>query len=242
MHDFVEPLVMSEVYRQAHYASVSKLFSQDANLFVVFFKFLFSRLLIELPDARTKGMVATIAVATSKQRSSQFRRVVRQSIGVDVVGSERGIDKVLSSFATDNQKLIKSIKTQYVNEVGAVVQQAVSEGKRAEEIQTLIQERGKVSKARARLIARDQIGKLTSQLDRQRHENAGITGYMWRGVRDNRERRLHLDREGVHFDYASPPKKTPDDGAPGIPINCRCYAEPDLESLLSDAEALMKGA
>lgn len=229
---------MSEVQRHAHYSSVSKLFSQDANIFVAFFKFLLSRLLIELPDARTRGMVATIGIATDRQRDTQHRRIIRQSIGVDVVGSEKGIDKVLSRFATQNQKLIKSIKTSYVSEVGKVVQQAVSEGKRAEEIQTLIQERGKVSKARARLIARDQVGKLSSQLDQVRQENVGIGSYFWRGVRDNRERKLHYDREGKKFDWNKPPSDTPDDGHPGIPINCRCYPEPDIEGMLQEAERL----
>jgi SPP1 gp7 family putative phage head morphogenesis protein len=49
-------------------------------------------------------------------------------------------------------------------------------------------------------------------------------------VNDNRVRHDHQDREGRQYRWASPPP----DGPPGMPINCRCYAEPVFTEILSD--------
>lgn len=55
---------------------------------------------------------------------------------------------------------------------------------------------------------------------------------------DERERAHHVDREGKQFDWDNPP----DDGHPGEPILCRCYAEavfPEFEDLgRDDAEPI----
>ena len=47
---------------------------------------------------------------------------------------------------------------------------------------------------------------------------------------DERERAHHVDREGKEFNWDKPP----DDGHPGQPILCRCYAEavlPEFDEL-----------
>lgn len=90
---------------------------------------------------------------------------------------------------------------------------------------------------RARLIARDQVGKFHGKLDEQRQQGAGITHYRWRTVRDERVRGgpkyrdavpSHAHREGKIFAWANPPHEDKTDGHPGRPIQCRCYPEPVL--------------
>jgi SPP1 gp7 family putative phage head morphogenesis protein len=99
----------------------------------------------------------------------------------------------------------------------------------------MLEERMGVAESRANLIARDQVGKLFGQLNEKRQTELGVTGYVWRTVHDNRVRELHEDRDGQHFDWNDPPEETPDDGHPGTPIQCRCYAEPDLTEIFGEA-------
>lgn len=75
------------------------------------------------------------------------------------------------------------------------------------------------------LIARDQTSKLNAELNRVRHEQAGITHYRWVTAGDERVRHEHSSRSQrvyswghVHFD-----------GHPGEPINCRCTARPVIQ-------------
>lgn len=92
---------------------------------------------------------------------------------------------------------------------------------------------------RARLIARDQVGKFHGKLDEERQQGAGITHYRWRTVRDERVRGgpkyrdavpSHAHREGKIFAWAKPPHEDKTDGHPGRPIQCRCYPEPVLDA------------
>ena len=84
--------------------------------------------------------------------------------------------------------------------------------------------RYRVSKSKAKLIARDQTGKLYGEINQARQDEAGITSYIWRTSMDERVRDEHAEREGQEFEWCAPP----DDGHPGIPIQCRCEAEPVL--------------
>jgi SPP1 gp7 family putative phage head morphogenesis protein len=243
MRVMVEGSIIQEIPQFLRYVGQDSSVSQDGlgtAIIRAFFRLLFTRLFLQLPDAGTKSLVGIIGVAVDKHQRAQFTRQLRQSIGVNVIGSEKKVKPTLERFAKENSKLIKSIKTDYIKQVEQVVTQAVVSGERAETLEKKIRERGKVSDKRAKLIARDQVGKLTGQLDKVRQQGLGLTGYIWQTVNDNRVRELHEDRQGKHFNWDDPPSKTPDDGPPGEPINCRCYAEPDVESLLQQAESVIE--
>ena len=80
------------------------------------------------------------------------------------------------------------------------------------------------SKKHARLIARDQTSKAIGQLTRVRHEQAGLTHYIWRTSGDERVRPSHSDLDGTVQEWQKPPGI----GHPGDDIQCRCVAEPVL--------------
>lgn len=173
------------------------------------------------------------AEATSRFQREQLQRQLRAGVGVDI--PVRDSTKVLRAnrrFAEENDAYIKSIPREYFGQVQKKVLQGISAGRRWEEIAKDIERRYDVSESTARTIARDQVGKLSAQLNRIRQENLGITGYRWRGVLDSRERPEHREREGKYFDWDDPPE----DGHPGEPINCRCSAEPDVKGLLASLE------
>ncbi|WP_241971166.1 minor capsid protein [Actinobacillus lignieresii] len=58
-----------------------------------------------------------------------------------------------------------------------------------------------VTSKRARLIARDQIGKLNARLTQLRQQQIGVKSYIWRTSLDERVRKWHKSREGERFDW-----------------------------------------
>ena len=67
-----------------------------------------------------------------------------------------------------------------------------------------------------RRLARDQTSKAVGQLTQIRHEQAGISEYIWRTVQDGRVRPTHVHFEGKRFSWS---RGSPE-GHPGEPIQC----------------------
>jgi SPP1 gp7 family putative phage head morphogenesis protein len=94
----------------------------------------------------------------------------------------------LEAFAAANVQLVKKVPQQFFDEVGTRVVQASAPVERAEDLQQDIEDRYGVSESRARLIARDQVGKLYGELNKARQQDLGIERFTWRTVGDERVR------------------------------------------------------
>lgn len=167
------------------------------------------------------------------QRTSAFQRdqldqQIRSAFGVPLAAVERPIRDKLEGFAALNVDLIKTVPQRYFDRLRLDVEEAFESGMHPETLAKRFAERDGTALSDARRIARDQIGKLNGELNQERQRAMGVTGYRWRGTLDNRERDEHREREGRHFDWSDPPE----DGHPGEPVQCRCYAEPDLTHIL----------
>jgi SPP1 gp7 family putative phage head morphogenesis protein len=149
---------------------------------------------------------------------------------VDPLIHEPHLQARAAAFTSENVALIKTVPQKFFGEIEARVAAGVRAGDRASDIAQDIQDRFGVAETNATRIANDQIGKFIGELNKVRQEGLGITHYTWRGVLDNRERADHEDREGERFAWDD----APEDGHPGEPINCRCFAEPDLDAILED--------
>ena len=125
-------------------------------------------------------------------------------------------------------QLITSLPEDYLHDVEQTVLRAFREGKRAEEIAGQLEDRFDVSQRNAARIARDQIGKLNGELTRERQKNLGIRRYRWQSSGDERVRDEHRALDGKVFSWDDPPEE----GHPGTPIQCRCWADPVVEDLL----------
>lgn len=136
----------------------------------------------------------------------------------------------MGTFRAANLRLIKSLCQEHVERVGRVLAQA-GRGSRVEEIERGIREATGASRARAQLIARDQVLKLNGQVTADRHRAAGITEYVWSASRDVRVRQRHRDLDGTRHRYDDPPVVDERTGArahPGQWFQCRCVAVPIL--------------
>lgn len=161
------------------------------------------------------------------KRTQEFNRVqlgrqVKAALGVDVLADNPKVKAALDHFVQENAALIKSIPSQVIDQVEGIVNRAFTSGSLHGDVADEIEQRFNVGESRARLIARDQIGKLYGQTNAIRQQELGVERFIWRTAGDERVREEHEELDGQEFDYDDPP----DEGLPGEPIQCRCYAEP----------------
>lgn len=179
-------------------------------------------------DRRIETLAFRVGQLVSNHNMGEIRKQIASAITVDVFGAEEPVRRQLGAFVRDNVRLIKSIPQKALTDVEGVVLAGVRRGTRAKDIAQSIGERFGVTRSRATLIARDQVGKFNGELTQLRHQEAGITEYIWRTSKDERVRAEHRARDGQRFKWSEPP----DDGAPGEAIQCRCTAEPVLDEFL----------
>lgn len=152
-----------------------------------------------------------------------------EALGLDVTGDDLFLSARMAGFRKENLGLIRSLCAEHVKRVGKVLRE--NAGARVETIARELQEATGASKARAQLIARDQVLKINGQLTRDRHEAAGIVEYVWSASRDVRVREDHRALDGQRFRYDDPPiadRRTGRRGHPGMLWQCRCVAIPVL--------------
>lgn len=204
------------------------------------FNELLTSMMFHVSPHKVQKMVRKSLDETNQFNKKQFHKMLKKAYGVDIFTAENGLSDKLKLFELQNINLIKSIPTQLHEKLRYKFVEAVQKGKRWETLVDEVQELGQVTRNRAKLIARDQIGKLNGQLTKIRQEEIGVKQYIWRTSLDERVRKLHVHREGETFDWANPP----DDGHPGEPIRCRCYAEavlPTLDELVAQKQAVAMG-
>lgn len=179
-----------------------------------------------------------------KTTKTSIETVISSAMGVDVaqIVSSEGLTNTLTSAVNSNVSLIKSIPQQYLDKVRAIVLNETIKGRSAVSMIEQIQEVGKVTKNRARLIARDQSNKINGDITRERQTASGIRAFRWRTVGDLAVRQTHKDRNGEVFAWKPEfvGQKLADGtvlrdpeaagiGYPGEEIQCRCIAEPIIE-------------
>jgi SPP1 gp7 family putative phage head morphogenesis protein len=109
-------------------------------------------------------------------------------------------------------------------------------GLRGKELLEEILKTGNVTVSRAKLIARTEVARASTELTRARAEYVGSPGYIWRTARDVDVRASHKKLEGTFHRWDDPPLcDYPNYHAhPGQIFNCRCYPEvivPDVNDI-----------
>lgn len=170
------------------------------------------------------------AAQTSTFQRRQLARQVRAALGVDVLIGDRGLAILFDVFAAENAALIQSVGPQVIDRVARLSTRAVASGRLWKDLAKDIARETGVGERRAKLIARDQVGKLYGQVNAQRQKNLGVTHFIWRTSNDgDRVREEHQALEGRRFPIGT---GAPGEGLPGEPVLCRCNAEPDFSDIL----------
>lgn len=189
------------------------------------------------PASVTQRVRAT-GKAVSDHTGRELNRQVKSVLGVDIFQSEPWLEEELAAFTRENARLIKSLTDEHARKVEALVSDAVRKGRSWEQLSGDLQAQLGVGKNRAKLIARDQIGKANGRITELRQRAIGIERYVWRTVGDRRVRGTpggafpdahpsHYARDGKAFSWSEPPPG----GHPGEAVRCRCTAEPDIPEI-----------
>ena len=158
------------------------------------------------------------------QNQAEVSTNLKNQTGIDLSAYLRNspnISERVNTLTAGNIQLIKSIRSQYLDKVQNAVMQAMVKGTLNKDLSTQIKALGQTTEKRAMFIARDQSSKLNAALTQARHEDVGVTKYMWSTSGDERVRDSHAEKDGQIFVYANPPADT---GHPGHDVNCRCVA------------------
>ncbi|KQT52208.1 MULTISPECIES: phage minor head protein [unclassified Aureimonas] len=172
-----------------------------------------------------EGTVSRILGLEAGRHTEKWKASVRSTLGIDIaaVVSQEDLGDKLQDAVGRNASLIKSLASDTVAKVERAAYDAVLQGQTAKQFRERLTEEFGVADRRAKVIARDQVAKLTSDLNRFRHVQAGVTSYAWSTSHDERVRARHKALEGKEYEYGKPTDA--ENGLPpGQPIQCRCVA------------------
>lgn len=180
------------------------------------------------PDAALDDLVESIsAPAIAKliadSDASSARRIVAaiKEIGgfAQTKALATDVSPALALAAHRNAELITSITAQQRTMAAIEIARADTEVALATRLEQALD----VSRGRARVIARDQVGKLNSELTELRMKAAGSERYQWSTSGDERVRATHIELDGQIYSWGD--ATGAEDGLPpGQPILCRCVA------------------
>lgn len=153
-----------------------------------------------------EGMVGRILRLESERHTKKWLASVRSTIGIDLaaVVSQEDLAEYLQMAAARNAALIKGLADETVKRVEFATYEAFIKGRPAAQLRKDLTESFGISERSAKRIARDQIATLTSDLNRYRHQQAGITEYDFTDSDDERVRASHAAMGGLRCRYDDP--------------------------------------
>lgn len=182
--------------------------------------------------ADVERLAEKFAARTATWQRVQLNRQTQAALGADVFLRDEKLAAMVEGFVAENVALIKNIPDKIAAEVETAATRAVQNGRLHPELAKELEQRFGYGTDRAKLIARDQVGKLYGQINAARQKELGAERFIWRTLSDDRVRDEHEALDGQSFSYAE--GGHPTEGLPGEPILCRCYAEPDFSAILGD--------
>lgn len=169
-----------------------------------------------------------IANSVNEINANGWKRRLSISLGVTIEPNEQWLAGDLNAWSDANVRRIKDLNMEYADAISRAAQDAAMKGQSQKQLAEFIRERvDETYKNRAKIIARDQVATLNGNLMQFRQREAGVDRYIWRTSLDDRVRDAHVQLEGQVFRWNDPPEE----GHPGEPIHCRCWADPVFDEL-----------
>lgn len=197
--------------------------------------------------------LSQIAQIGHKLTVKEWKKTVSKTLGVDLFEdyySGNDYKTMMEQWVSDNVDLIKTIPASALDKMKDIIYTGYTQGESTTDIMKNIRKQYGISKRHAKLIARDQMGKLNADITKKQQEDAGIECYEWSTSMDERVRRgdkmakgaidpmgdNHQRLEGKIFRWSDPPLVDRKRGRrchPGKDFQCRCCAIPvfDIEKL-----------
>lgn len=185
--------------------------------------------LVPWASAVGKRMITEVA---ARDRTAWMKTSARMGriLKTELEAAPTGI--VMQQKLAEQVGLITSLPTEAAERVHKLTIEGLTQGRRAAGIARDIGRSGEVTKARATLIARTEVGRTATALTEARATSIGSTHFIWRTVGDSDVRPSHRALNGTTHRWDDPPECDPGHHAlPGAIWNCRCYPEPVVPEL-----------
>ena len=170
--------------------------------------------------------VSTVLSLEAQRHTKEFMTIAKRALGIDLTSivREEDLGDYLDLASQRSANLIRSLSNDTYKKIKDRTLSTVLSGTPASEYQKQLAAEFGFSDRRAKVIARDQIGKLNADITRIRQQQAEINEYDWITSQDERVRQLHQSLSGNRYKYG---ERTGAEGGlpPGQPIMCRCYAQ-----------------
>ena len=206
----------------------------------------------EIPQGKNNNLIFMGLGKTADEAYSfvekDFEKTIEKGIHIKPPVTAEWWNDMKSSWAEDNYTLITSNAKNYVSKINTLTEQAIVNGLSPKKLsEEIMKATDSLSKAHCKLLARDQIGKLTGQINQAQMEELGLDMYVWSTAMDDRVRESHAVMEGLlcRWDDASlcsyDKGKTwvPRPGImlhPGQDIQCRCMGLAYYPELIAEVE------
>jgi len=213
-------------------------------------------LFVENPEP-VRAIVSTIGFNVGSFNQSQWSKIVNKLLGINYIKTEAWETETVNMWTDENFNLIKNLADEVIKKISTGISQGVMSGKTAKEMEGEVQ---KLLKShignyrnpgyRARLIARDQVGKLNGYFTQRRQTDVGIDKYEWSTAGDERVRTSHRAMDNKLCKWADASVMSSDGGEtwqsrplemqgaiPGSQISCRCSALPWMNDIYGDIDA-----
>lgn len=187
------------------------------------------RMVAVISQPQLEALASEFATRTATWQRVQLLKQTRAALGVDVFINDAGLRAASEAFVEQNVSLIKNLTTKTYSDIEMLVQREVQAGTLHKDIAKQIGDKFAIGERRAKLIARDQVGKFHGKVNETRQRELGVERFIWRTSQDERVRAEHVARDGSVYSWDNAPE-----GGPGAPINCRCNAEAIFEDLIED--------
>lgn len=189
-----------------------------------------------------KGALQDIGQGVVAHATKETERTLK----IDLRGAEGHLDPYVKEFVRRNVQLIKSVSFDQLGRMREIVDGYQAGQTNQKSLRDQLMETFDLPRARAELIARDQVLKANAQILQQQQTQVGVTEYIWTTAGDERVRgrpggkwanssgdHWHLD--GTRQSWTAPPVVDPTTGRrehPGGDYQCRCVAVPVVDQLL----------
>ena len=143
----------------------------------------------------------------------------------------RTIKQTINSNILQQLSLIKSIPQEIINKYEMVLYNSINSFD-LQALEKQFKQIGNISNKRAKMIARDQVGKALENYSSARSKDLGFDYYVWNTSRDERVSKgkgghIHLDKRIYRYDTPSAIIDSyGNKGHTGQRVNCRCIQTP----------------
>jgi len=141
-------------------------------------------------------------ISAERVHRDKWAAAIKAGVGVDLdmLLSAGEVQETLSTFMARNVALVRNVSDQAQGRISDAVFRGYERRATAREVAKEIQEATGMGRDRATNIAADQNSKLSSQLDRERQAQAGLTQCKWRHSGKVHPRSWHKARDGKVYD------------------------------------------